>query len=471
MFRGDEVSEIDRNSKIKHIFPHTYAFLFSVLLIAWISTYFITPGEFQREFNKETNQTAVVEGTYRIVDSNPTHIFDVYKAIPLGMEDAANIIFYIFIVGGVFGIIRTTGVIEAGIDQLMARMEGRERLLVPGFMLLFSIGGFSFGMAEETIIFVPIGIAIARAAGFDAVTGTAMITLGVASGFIGGMMNPFTVGVAQEIAEVPLFSGLTFRLCVYIVILLLGIWYVSRYAFKVKKDPSKSVIFDIEKKGVGPASVPPISDRHYLVFSVVGTGLVINMYGVMKWEWFLTELTASFIIMGVIAGVVGKLSFYQIFDSFVDGAKAMTFGALMVGFARAIVIVLEEGNVIDTIIYSLAQLIQALPQTYTAVGMFFMQSLLNFFIPTGPAQAATTMPVMVPVSDLTGVSRQVAVLAFQYGDAITNSIIPTSSALMGYLAVAGIPYERWVRFVWKLVLGWMVIAVIALIVAVMIGLQ
>ncbi|VEF49509.1 short-chain fatty acids transporter [Bacillus freudenreichii] len=455
----------------KQVYPHTYAFLFSILLIAWVATYFITPGEFQRVINKETGQTAVVEGTYRIIDSNPTHIFDVFKAIPLGMENAANIIFYIFIVGGVFGIIRATGVIEAGIDRLMSRMTGRERLLVPGFMLLFSVGGFSFGMAEETIIFVPIGIAIARAAGFDAVTGTAMIALGAASGFIGGMMNPFTVGVAQEIAEVPLFSGFFFRFCVYIVILAIGMWYVSRYAFKVKKDPSHSVIFDLEKKDDGAADITPIRDRHYLVFSVVGMGLVINMYGVMKWEWFLTELTASFIVIGVIAGLVGKLAFNKIFDAFVEGAKAMTFGALMVGFARAILIVLEEGHVVDTIIYSMANLIQGMPQTYTAIGMFFVQSLLNFFIPAGPAQAATTMPIMVPVADLTGMSRQMAVLAFQYGDAITNSIIPTSSALMGYLAVAGIPYERWVRFVWKLILAWMVVAIIALIVAVMIGLR
>ncbi len=455
----------------KSIFPHTYAFLFSILLIAWIATYFITPGEFQRETNKETGQTMVIEGTYRIIDSNPTHLFEVFKAIPLGMENAANIIFYIFIVGGVFGIIRVTGVIEAAIDQLMVRMEGRERLLVPGFMLLFSIGGFSFGMAEETIIFVPIGIAVARAAGFDAVAGTAMVTLGAASGFIGGMLNPFTIGVAQEIAEVPLFSGIAFRFSVYVVILLFAIWYVARYASKVKEKPSCSVISDIENKSAYSSSIPPISDRHYLVISVVGTGLVINIYGVMKWEWFLTELTASFIIMGVAAGVVGRLSFYKIFESFVEGAKAMTFGALMVGFARATVIVLEEGHIIDTLIYSLAHLIEGLPQTYTAICMFFAQTFLNFFIPAGAAQAATTMPVMVPISDLTGVSRQVTVLAFQYGDAITNSIIPTSSVLMGYLAVAGIPYERWVRFVWKLILGWIVIAIIALIIAVMTGLQ
>ncbi|MBD8005338.1 YfcC family protein [Bacillus norwichensis] len=465
------MSENERVANKKTIFPHTYAFLFSILLIAWIATYFITPGEFQRETNKETGQTTVIEGTYRIIDSNPTHLFEVFKAIPLGMENAANIIFYIFIVGGVFGIIRVTGVIEAAIDQLMVRMEGRERLLVPGFMLLFSIGGFSFGMAEETIIFVPIGMAVARAAGFDAVVGTAMVTLGAASGFIGGMLNPFTIGVAQEIAEVPLFSGLAFRLSVYVVVLLFAIWYVARYASKVKENPSRSVIFDIEKNSTISASIPQISDRHYLVISVVGIGLFINIYGVMKWEWFLTELTASFIIMGIAAGVVGRLSFYKIFDSFVEGAKAMTFGALMVGFARAIVIVLEEGHIIDTLIYSLTHLIEGLPQTYTAICMFFAQTFLNFFIPAGPAQAATTMPVMVPISDLTGVSRQVTVLAFQYGDAITNSIIPTSSVLMGYLAVAGIPYERWVRFVWKLILGWIVIAVAALIIAVIVGLQ
>lgn len=462
--------------KRKIIVPHTYAILFIIILLAAAATYILTPGEYKREVDEVTGRTIVVNDSYTHVSATPVSFFDIFKAIPLGMQDAANIVFFIFLVGGAFGIIRATGAIEAGIERAVIKLEGKEKLMIPISMIIFSIGGFSFGFAEESIIFVPIGVALARALGFDAITGTAMITLGAASGFIGGMLNPFTVGIAQEIAEVSLFSGFTFRFIVYLAILLFAIWYVSKYAFRVKEDPSKSVIYEIEKEIEKKPSKElttfgSLSLRHYLVFSVIIGGLAFNIYGVFQWGWFITELTASFLIIGVLAGLLGKLSINQIFDSFIDGAKALTFGALIVGFARAILVILEEGKIIDTIIFSLVGVIEYFPVAITAISMFFVQTFFNFFIPAGPAQAVTTMPVLIPVSDMLGVSRQVAVLAFQYGDGITNSIIPTSAALMGYLAVAGIPYEKWVKFIWRLIVGWTIIAVVFLFIAVMIGLQ
>lgn len=466
----------ERRTRKKFTIPHTYAVLLTIIFLAALATYIIPPGEFERTVDESTGRTVVVDGSYTAVEANPTSFFDMFKAIPLGLQDAANIVFFIFLVGGAFGVIRATGAIEAGIERAVNKLAGKEQLMIPISMFLFSIGGFSFGLAEESIVFVPIGVALARAVGFDAITGTAMITLGAASGFIGGMLNPFTVGIAQEIAEVPLFSGFAFRFIVYIIILLFGMGYVSRYAFKVKTDPTKSVIYEIEEQHKNQEATTPINraniltGQHDLVFVVVALGLAFNMYGVFKWDWFITELTASFLIMGIVAGLIAKLPINKIFDSFIDGAKSLTFGALIVGFARAILIILEEGRIIDTIICSMVGLIEQLPDTLTALGMFFVQSVLNFVIPAGPAQAATTMPVMVPISDLLGMSRQVAVLAFQYGDGITNSIIPTSAALMGYLAVAGIPYEKWVKFIWKLILGWVLIGGVALSIAVMIHL-
>jgi uncharacterized ion transporter superfamily protein YfcC len=474
------VEEINQPEPIKKkrklIVPHTYAILFMIILLAAAATYLLTPGEYERKVDEATGRTIVVHDSYTPVAADPVSFFDIFKAIPTGMQDAADIVFFIFLVGGAFGIIRATGAIEAGIERAVIKLEGKEKVLIPFSMILFSIAGFSFGFAEESIIFVPIGVALARALGFDAITGTAMITLGAASGFIGGMLNPFTVGIAQEIAEVPLFSGFGFRFAVYVVLLLFAIWYVTRYAFRVKADPAKSVIYEIEKEmsNKGREDVPAsnaLTIRHYLVFLVIVGGLAFNVYGVSQWGWFITELAASFLVIGILAGLLGKLSINRIFDSFVDGAKELTFGALIVGFARAVLVLLEDGKIIDTIIFSLAEVIQNFPEAGTAVAMFFVQTLLNFFIPAGPAQAMTTMPVMVPLSDLLGISRQVAVLAFQYGDGITNSIIPTSAALMGYLAVAGIPYEKWVKFVWKLIAGWAGIAAVALLIAVMIGIQ
>lgn len=454
--------------------PHTYTLIFMIIFIAGLASYVIPAGEFERVEDKESGRMLVVDGSYHTIESDPVSFFDIFKSIPMGLEKGAQIIFYIFLVAGVFGIIRTTGAIEAGVYKGVRSLEGREKLLIPMSMLIFSIGGFTMGMAEETIIFVPIGIALARAMGFDAVTGTAMITLGAASGFFGGMLNPFTVGVAQSLAEIPLFSGIGFRFVVYIFVLGFAIWYVTRYAYKVKQNPEKSVIYDIEQKEKHVAELvefPELTGRHKLVFIAMICGLAFNVYGVFKWGWFLTELTASFLIMGLVAGLVGGLKLGNMFDAFIDGAKAVTFGALIVGFARAITVVLEEGKIIDTIVYAMASGIGHLPEALNVVGMLITQALLNLFISSGSGQAAATMPIMIPITDLLGMERQIAVLAFQYGDSITNSIIPTSSALMGYLAVAGIPYERWVKFIWKMILGWALIACIALIAAVALGIS
>lgn len=465
--------QMTSNEERKKKIPHTYAIIMAIVILVTIATYFVPAGSFERV--EEDGRTVVVPGSYAEVEPDPVSFFEMFQAIPQGMTAGATIIFYIFLVGGAFGIIRETGAIEGSIQKVVVKLGTKEKLLIPITMIIFSIAGATVGMSEESIIFVPIGIAIARALGYDTITGTAMISLGAASGFIGGMLNPFTVGVAQSIAEVPLFSGLGFRFAVYIFILALAIFYVMRYAARVKKDPSKGVLYDLEQKWqeqdrlkAGDA-LPEFQSRHILILLILAGGIGFNMYGVFEWGWFLTELTASFIIIGFAAGLVGRLGINRTFDAFVDGMKLVAYGALIVGFARAIVVVMENGLIIDTLIQALSSVISSLPNTLTVIGMFFVQVLINFFIPSGSGQAATTMPIMTPLADLLGIERQVAVLAFQYGDGITNSIIPTSASLMGYLAVAGIPYERWVKFIWKLILGWLAIAAIALVVAVMIG--
>lgn len=459
--------------KKKTKIPHTYAILFIIMILAAVASYLIPAGEYERE--EVNGRTIVVDNSFAGVEQSPVGFFDLFTAIPAGMVAAADIIFYIFLVGGAFGIIRATGAIESGIAKVVHKLEKQEKLLIPIIMIIFSILGATIGMAEEVIIFVPIGIAVARAIGFDALTGTAMVSLGAASGFVGGMLNPFTVGIAQGIAELPIFSGIAFRFGAYIFFLSFAIWYVMRYAAKVKKDPTRSIIYDIERKALKESTsdqataLGAFNWRHGMVFVFLGLGLGLNVYGVFQWDWYLMELAASFIIIGFASGLIGRLGVNGLFDAFVDGMKAVVFGAIIVGFARAILVIMEQGVIMDTIINALSNVISGLPEALMVIGMFFTQVIINFFIPSGSGQAATTMPIMTPLSDLLDIQRQVAVLAYQYGDGITNSIIPTSAALMGYLAVAGIPYEKWVKFVWKLIVGWVVIAVIALIVAVAIG--
>ena len=385
------------------------------------------------------------------------------------MEAAAQIVFFIFVVGGSFQIITATGTIEAGIGIMAKKLNGKEKLMIPIFMVIFGLGGATFGMAEETIVFVPIGIALARALGFDAITGTAMITLGAACGFNSGFMNPFTVGVAQGIAELPLFSGIGLRIVIFIVLLIITAIYLIRYAEKVKKDPSASVVAKLEKEESGKridlSNVPEMNIRHKIILLTIVAGFAVIITGVFKYGWYIVEIGSTFLAMGIISGLIGGLGPSKIASEFVVGAKSIAFGALVVGVARGILIVMTDGLIIDTIVYGLANAIKALPKSLSVIGMYIVQVVINFFIPSGSGQASATMPIMVPLSDLLGITRQTAVMAFQFGDGFTNSIIPTSAALMGYLSMGNVPYEKWFKFIWPLMLIWIGTGMVFLIIA------
>lgn len=468
--KGKEQNKGDISQK----FPHTYAILLFIVIFGAALSYIIPAGEFDRQ--EVEDRVEVVSGSFHGVEQNPVSFLDLIMAIPTGLNEAADIIFYIFLIGGAFGVIRATGAIEAIIQKVMDNVRKNEMMLIPVIMTVFSILGFTTGMAEETIIFVPIGIMLAVALGYDAMVGTAMVTLGAAAGFIGGMFNPFTVGIAHGIAELPIFSGWGFRTIVYLAVLITGILFVMNYAKKVKKDPKRSLVYEEAQNGQlnfveDDMEFKKLTKRHIVIVALFALTIAINVYGIFVYGWFLTELAANFFTVGIIIGFVGGLKLNNIFDAFIDGMKIVVYGAIIVGFARAILVVLESGLIIDTIIYSMSAALDYIPNALTAIGMLAVQVVINFFIPSGSGQAMTTMPVMVPISDLQEIPRQVAVLAYQYGDAITNSIIPTSASLMGVLAVAGIPYIKWVKFVWKLVLIWLVIAAIALVAATLINLQ
>lgn len=463
---------VDTKPKRKLAIPHTYAIILSIVVLVGIASYLIPSGQFERV--DVDGRMMVVPGTFETLAKNPIMPFDIVTAIPRGMQAGAQIVFYIFLVGGAFGVIRATGAIDAGINALVKKIGKSQKMLIPLVMALFSVLGFTTGMAEECIIFVPIGIGIALSLGYDAIVGTAMVATGAASGFIGGMMNPFTVGVAQGIAEVPIFSGFLFRTVVYLFVLGAAIFFVMRYAARVKADPRASVLYG-RVGAVGSTDyavseiIPSMTPRRGIVLGLLGAGILVNMWGVFNWGWFLDELAANFFIVAMIAGLVGGLRVNGTFTQLVEGMRSVVFGAAVVGFARAILIVMQDGQILDTIVNSISGMISHWPAMLTVLGMFGFQALLNFFIPSGSGQAATTMPIMVPLADLLGIDRQVAVLAFQYGDAITNSIIPTSGALMGYLAVARIPYELWFKFIWKLILAWLIIAAIALMIGAAFG--
>jgi uncharacterized ion transporter superfamily protein YfcC len=452
--------------------PHVFALLFFAVVLASLSTYVVPAGEYER--TEEDGREVVVPGSYAPVEAQPTGFFEVFQAVHEGMIAAADIIFFIFIVGGAFGILQATGAIDAGIGAITRRLSGRELLLIPVIMLLFSFAGATLGMSEETLPFILIMVPLAIALGYDSMTGASAVIVGSAAGFGAAFLNPFTIGVAQGIAEVQIFSGLGFRVALWAVFTGVAITYVMLHARRVKRNPGISPVYEEDRKrdlSDAVEETPEFTGRHKGIVGVLALTLVGLVVGVIVYEWFITELAGLFLLMGVAVGIVGRLSVNQTAEAFVDGCRVLVMGALVVGIARAVLVVLENGLILDTILNSAAAAIDNFPSAVGVLGMFVFQSLANFIVPSGSGQAALTMPVMAPLADLIGVTRQTAVLAYQLGDGITNIITPTSGVLMGSLALAGISWIKWARWVLPLILIQTAIGAVAIVIAHAIGYQ
>lgn len=459
---------VKKKSKV----PHTYVIIFSLIILTAILTWIIPAGVYER-VEAPDGRMVVDPNSYHNVDPNPSMPFDVLQAYPRGLGAASSIVFFIFIVGGSFTMLTGTGAIQAGINSLAVKLRNNDKMMIPLFIIVFSIGGATIGMSEEAIVFVPIGIALARALGYDSIVGMAMVALGAAAGFTAAPMNPFTIGVAQTIAELPMFSGMWLRLIILVITWVLIIWYISRYAKKVKADPTKSYNYEREKllesAEIDYDNLPKMTGRHVAVLLIFAAGIGLLVFGVIQYGWYITEIGALFFGIGIVTGLVGGSKPSEMAVHFLQGAADISTGALVVGLARGILVIMEDAQIIHTVVHALAQFVVALPGAISAVGMLVVQSLINFAIPSGSGQAATTMPIMAPLADIAGLTRQTAVLAFQFGDGISNSIIPTSGTLLANLSIAKIKYEDWVKFVAPLILIWSGLAAVFCVIAALIN--
>lgn len=447
--------------------PHTYVIIFMVIIFCALLTWVIPAGEYGRIPGPD-DRTIVDVNDFNFVERNPMGPLDILASIPKGLQQSASIIFFIFITGGSFFVIQSTGAIESGVATALRALQGKDTILIPGIMLLMSILGFTIGASEETIAFIPIALLLAKGMGYDNVVGVAMISTGAAIGFTGGMLNPFTTGVAQSIAELPLYSGMTFRIVGYVIYYVIAVLYVLRYAKKVKADPKNSVLYGSENYDHEAEAVVmdhQMTTTHKLVLLVFVLGLGVMVWGVMSHGWYMDEIAATFLGVALVAGLIGGLSPSTIAVNFIAGAKDIAFGALVVGLARTILVILQEGIILDSIIYYLANGLASLPRQITAVGMFLVNSGINFFIPSGSGQAATLVPIMTPLADVLDITRQTAVLSVTYGDAISNQIIPTSGSLMACIGMAGISYDRWFKYNWKLMIYWTIVGAVLMAVA------
>ena len=461
----------EEKQKKKWKTPHTFVILVAIIIIAAIATYLIPAGEFTRFKDAATGKTLVEAGSYHRIASNPLNPLLIPSAIYTGIVKSASTITFMLIIGGAFEVITSTGALTALCKKLSNTFSKHKYAVIPVFLTLFSIFGFTMGMSSEVMIFVPIGITLALFLGLDKVTGTAMIALGAAVGFTAGILNPFNVGVAQDIAELPLFSGMAYRIVILVILLVATSAYIIIYAKKVAANPEKSVIYGIQEdtEYTFEDVSDSISKSQIAVLVIMAAGFGILIYGLSKKGWYFEEMSGLFIFMGIACGLVSGYGPSRIAKEFGNGAKGIVVGCLIIGIARTVEVILSDAKILDTIVYGIVNIVNVMPGSIKAVGMFICQSLINCVIVSGTGQAAVTMPLMVTVSDLVGISRQTAVLAFQLGDGFSNSVLPMSSSLMGYLAVSKIPYSKWLKFMMPLFLIWTALGCLFMLGALIIG--
>ena len=437
--------------------PHTLVIVAGLIVLVLVLSWVVPSGTYERA--DRDGRQVTVPGTYQQVDKVYLGPQWLMIAPIRGFLDGALIIAFLLMIGGVFGVVQATGTIEFAIRRITAGLTARpalERLMIPVLMIVFSLGGSVFGMAEEVIPFVLIFVPLALSLGYDSIVGTSIPFLGAAAGFAAAFFNPFTVGVAQGLVGLPLYSGLGYRVLTWLIGTTVIIAWVMVYAARVKRRPELSPVYELDRArdltALRPThEVEPWTGRRIAVIAIFLLSMVALVWGILDQKWFIEEIAALFLAMGLLMGAVAGLRPSAMASSFVSGAKDMVTVSLIIACGRALLIIAREGLVLDTILFASSGLIGGLPGVMAAQVMFVVQSVINFFIHSGTAQAALTMPIMAPLADLIGLTRQTTVYAFQLCEFI-NPILPTSAVTMGVLGMAKIPWETWARWFLPLML-------------------
>jgi uncharacterized ion transporter superfamily protein YfcC len=451
--------------------PHTLVLIYVLVIAVYLLSLFIPAGQFEREeriFQGQKRMVAV-PGTFHHLPKKWLGPHWLLIAPIRGFQDASLIIFLIFIFGGTFGLLGKTGAIEGGIHRLAAffsRQPGLRLLVIPVLMVVFSLAGSIYGMAEESIPFVLIFIPFALSLGYDSIVGVAIPFLGSAVGFAVAFFNPFTVGIAQSFSDLPLYSGLTYRLILWIIATVIAIIFVVRYAEKIRKNPSLSPVYEIDRGRLELAradqSEVKWGNEQKLIIVLLFLSIGLLIFGILARGWYMEEIAALFLGLGLISGFIARMKPSQMAQYFVEGSREMMNVVLIIAGGRAILIIMREAMVLDSLLQGAASLISLVPSIITAQLIFIIQAIINFFIHSGTAQASLTMPIIAPLSDLVGITRQTAVLAFQLCEVI-NPVLPTSAVTMGVLGVARIPWEKWARWFLPLMIILIIFSLIALI--------
>lgn len=434
----------ERLSRIK--MPHTYVLLTGILLCVVVMTYLIPAGEYDRVLDAASGRMVVLPDSFHYIEGKQPGLFGVFLALQRGYVSAADIMFLIVFAYGYVYMLTENGTLNRAIRLLTRKLGSRTHLLIPVCMFLFGVLGATLGIFEEVYGLISVFMGITVALGYDAVVGGAVVYVGVATGFAAAITNPFSVGIAQSIAELPISSGLWYRVVIFLVFQSAAVWYVMRYAKRVKADPTRSIIYG-EQAAVPPAPAEDGGEmtlRQKLCLLLFFVTIGVLLCGTSAWGWYVDEIAAWFLMMMVVTGIAGGYSATEICKSFIESTKSIVPSLLVIGFTRGILITMQEAMISDTIVYGLSKLLGSGNKALAAVGMLFLQNVINFFITGSSSQATITMPIMVPVADIVGVGRETAVLAYCFGDGFSDMFWPTACALQ--CGLMGIPLNKWYRF-------------------------
>ncbi len=445
-------------------FPHPLVLLVVGILLSAALTWVVPAGVYDRRDDPATGKPVVVPGTYHAVPRAPVGPFDAVVQIPKGLINAADVVFFVFLVGGAFTVVDKTGALRQAVDWLAGRLQNRRAWVIPVVCIVFAAGGALENLQEEIIALVPVLLLLCRRLGFDPLTAAAM-SIGAASvGSAFSPVNPFQAVIAQKLAELPQLSAAGYRMAFFVPALTVWIWGVHRHAQNLPAAQNDEDAPKEAGQAVGGLSAT-------VVLALVAAGFTVFILGVTRWDWGFEQDAAVFFVMGVAAGIVGRLGVNGTAEAFVEGFGSMAFGALLIGFARAIYVVLDAGHVVDTLVAGLFAPLQGLPVGLAATGMIAGQAVLHPMVPSVSGQAVLTLPILVPLADLLHLPRQVVVLAYQYGAGICELLIPTNGALMAILGAAKVRYSDWLRFTWPLYLALVGLGLLATLLGIAVGLR
>ena len=453
--------------------PNTFVLLFAILALIALATWFVPGGKY--ETHLVDGRQLVDPASFHYIDSAPQGLVALLKAPIRGFVESAQIIGFVLFVGGAFAVLQRTEAIDTLIRSIARAHQHSplvRALVIPVFVTLFSLGGATFGMNEEVIPFILIFVPLALALGYDTVVGVSIPFLGSQVGFGAAFLNPFNVGIAQGIAGVPVFSGMGYRLVVWAAATFVTVAFLMWYAARVKHNPALSPTYVLDQAKRQEQAAAPVhtgehtgehmSGRHAAVLAIFALTLATMVVGVVKYEWFIDEIAALFLAMAIVVGIVGRLGADSWVAAFMQGVKDLAPTALVIAIARATMVIAREAHIIDTMLHALMPLVQSSHPVFAAQKMYLIQSVINFFIHSGSGQAALTMPIMAPLADLVGVTRQTAILAFQLGE-LSTPMIPTSGITVGVLALARIPWLTWAKWMIPLQLIYLVLSLLLLV--------